>query len=466
MKVLDNISKLLNFILELLILMICFELLGHIPIIQEWCQSLLNLLEQYSVWTDIIIGLFACLVTVFMLPLTPVIVLIVLSNRFSVFSWQMVQLCIIMSLAITVGRIILYELSVWYHALLTKQHKVNVDVVEKWVGYLNKPGGRIFYLLSGCIPGFPDAYFSVACGMMKYDLWFYTWAGFISKIVKVYLYILLIKFLDYSTSMSVHQGWGTIVVQLTIICLIYISLYFIKVYHKRKTFKKYAISKGKLNGQAWVKLNLPKDKYEIAFVSSKGQSPFEYQLQHPEVQISCNGGLFKIKTKEPLGQTIIAGQIINSEKVTDDNGKVISDKECYPLILDQKLNLSEDKLNRSCEDLVQDSEVLSSLCGWGSLIIDYKGQLLYKKEIVHQYPICRQRLILCQDEEDNYILYAFHKAHYKEVEEFLLKENIKFAYCLDGGHSTQIYINNYRLTKKYYLKKGRQVNTIITFKKK
>ena len=172
-------------------------------------------------------------------------------------------------------------------------------------------------------------------------------------------------------------------------------------------------------------------------------------MQHPEAQISCNGGLFNTKTHEPLGQTIINKQIINANKVISDNGKTISDQECYPLILNMNLNLSEDPLNRSCKDLVQDPNVLSSLCGWGSLINDYKGQLLYKKEIVHKYPIRRQRLVLCQDEDNDYILYAFHKAHYKEIEEFLLKENIKFAYCLDGGHSTQVCINGCPLTKKY-----------------
>ena len=368
-----------------------------------------------------------------------------------------------MSFAITIGRIILYELSAWYHRLLTKQHKVNADTIETWVNYLNKPGGRLFYLLSGCIPGFPDAYFSVACGMMKYDLWFYTWAGFISKIIKVYLYVLLIKFLDYSTSMSILPDWGTIIIQLAIIILIYIGLHIIKLYSKHKTFERYDISRGKLNGHVWARLRIPKDKYEIAFVSSKGQSPLEYQLQHPEVQISCNGGLFNTKTHEPLGQTIINKQIINVNKVISDNGKTISDQECYPLILNMNLNLSEDQLNRSCEDLVQDPTVLSSLCGWGSLINDYKGQLFYKKEIVHKYPIRRQRFVLCQDEGNDYILYAFHKAHYKEIEELLLKENIKFAYCLDGGHSTQVCINGCPLTKKYWLKKGRPVNTIIIF---
>ena len=211
----------------------------------------------------------------------------------------------------------------------------------------------------------------------------------------------------------------------------------------------------------WARLRIPKDKYEIAFVSSKGQSPLEYQLQHPEVQISCNGGLFNTKTHEPLDQTIINKQIINVDKAISDIGKAISDQECYSLILNKSLNLSEDQLNRSCEDLMQDPTVLSSLCGWGSLINDYKGQFLCKKEIVHKYPIRRPRLVLCQDEDSDYILYAFHKAHYKEIEEFLLKENIKFAYCLDDGHSMQIYVSSGHLTKKYWLKTGRWVNTTV-----
>lgn len=368
-----------------------------------------------------------------------------------------------MSAAITIGRIALYKLSSIYSSFLVKRNKLDDCTLTKWSNRLNSPGGKWFYFITGCFPGCPDAYFSVACGMMNYNFWFYLWSGFVSKIIKVLIYVALIKFLNYATGESITGSWKSILIQAGLIVISELVIKGINCYLKNSTFKKYNIAKGRLNRCPWVKLVLPKSKYDAKFIIAGGKSPLELQEANDTFEIICNGGLFDIKTKEPLGQTIIENKVINTPKISSDNGKTISNEECYPLILSKDNNLSTDFNNSPINELLQISGLKSCLCGWGCLINNYISCELYKKEIVHQYPLRRQRLVVCQDKDNNYILYAFHNAHYKEIEELLLTENIKFAYCLDGGHSTQVYIKGYRLTPKYWFKKGRKVSTGIVF---
>lgn len=399
-----------------------------------------------------------------MLPLTPIIATVVLLYPcLNLVSSEILLLCVEMSGAITIGRIVLYKLSSLYSSFLIKRNKLDHSSLTKWSKRLNSPGGKWFYFTTGCFPGCPDAYFSVACGMMKYNFWFYLWSGFVSKIIKVFIYIALIKFLNAATGTSITSSWNSIILLVVLILTIDLICRCLDHYLKHLTFKEYNITHGRLNKYKWVRLVLPKSDYDAKFILGNNKSPLEVQEMDDSADIICNGGLFDVKAKEPLGQTIIENKVINRSKINSDNGKPITTEECYPLILDTENNLSADFKNSDTTDLLKINNLKSCLCGWGCMIHDYIGCNLYKKEIVHQYPLRRQRLIICQDEYDNYILYAFHKAHYKEVEDLLVSEKLKFAYCLDGGHSTQIYIRGYRLTRKYWFKKGRKVSTCITF---
>lgn len=172
------------------------------------------------------------------------------------------------------------------------------------------------YFITRCFPGCPDAYLSVACWLVKYDFRFYLWSGFSSKIVKIYLYILLFIGLD-SLSTSFSSGsWTSLIIPFIIIVLIQVVLLVMTKLSESRIFKAYDIYRGKLNSHGFEMLRLNKSDYDLNFKLTNKQSPLDVPQAEPRIQVCCNGGLFNTETKEPLGQTILNRKIVNYTKLS------------------------------------------------------------------------------------------------------------------------------------------------------
>ena len=150
--------------------------------------------------------------------------------------------------------------------------------------------------------------------------------------------------------------------------------------------------------------------------------------------------------------------------VRDDNGHPISDKECYPLLIDAMGNMKTYQNRHSSENKI--SAILNTceyaVCGFGTILENGKDAELYDNEIRWSNKR-KKRQVIGIDKDDNYFIISFASASYREMYDMLSKENAKFAYCLDGGRSTELVVAGYQLNPVYIGLHGRKISNVIAF---
>lgn len=207
-----------------------------------------------------------------------------------------------------------------------------------------------------------------------------------------------------------------------------------------------------------------KKYYSIKLVSLK-EKISKYAIKHLD-SIFINAGLFKIISKKAKGQFIINHQDYSIENyIEKDKYKKVGDKECYPLIINNNelFTLSHDR-----KDQLNNSKNLTNydyaVCGWGTLIENNHTIDIESNEIIHGKK-CKARQIIGILRNGNYFILTCEKAYYKDIITYLITKKVKFAYSLDGGHSTKLIIDGKQINYFKFNRKGRKyIPSVIEFK--
>lgn len=205
--------------------------------------------------------------------------------------------------------------------------------------------------------------------------------------------------------------------------------------------------------------------------------------------IAINAGLFNTITRKPEGQLVINGvdkTVYKTDAQTgaqyawmdDDMGSPISERECYPLLIDGAGNLSCLSEDRTAAENQPAALITAgykyAVTGWGMLINNYTDDDLSTDEIVHQVPHIRQ--IIGQYQNGDYFVFCndrtgYHGAtapqtneagaSYADISAFLIGRGVKFAYSLDGGGSTETVLGSRQVNPIFDGTAGRLVPTVI-----
>ena len=180
---------------------------------------------------------------------------------------------------------------------------------------------------------------------------------------------------------------------------------------------------------------------------------YEYAKEHP-TSIIINAGLFNV-------DGTANGQVIINKKdksltslVLDDQGKLISKYECYPLIINNGNLFCIDQNRFSYKNFPKYlCNYDYAVCGWGALYEDgIKNENFIINEWRHGKKI-KSRQIIGQLKNKNYFIFTCEKASYRYIFKFLEKKEVDFAYSLDGGRSTKLIIGGKQLNKVAFFSK-------------
>lgn len=192
---------------------------------------------------------------------------------------------------------------------------------------------------------------------------------------------------------------------------------------------------------------------ELIYTTQMAQ---DYALRNKN-KIIINAGLFNTRTSEPNGQLIIQNKIIGIDAVVEsDMGAPIGANECYPLIIDdgKMFVASTNRLSDKNEpDILEKYKF--AVCGWGNVIEDGKDAHIYDYEIRWGKDSKARQVVGYLRDGRTFIL-TCQKAYYKDIVAFLLKNEAMFAYSLDGGKSTKLFINGEQINGFCFGYKGRK----------
>jgi exopolysaccharide biosynthesis protein len=192
---------------------------------------------------------------------------------------------------------------------------------------------------------------------------------------------------------------------------------------------------------------------------------------------------------KPEGQLVINGVDKTTYKtdsggnqyawMDDDMGSPISDKECYPLLIDANGDLScyASENRKAAEN--QPAAIISAgykyaVTGWGMIVNSFTDDDLQHDEIVHSGKYIRQAI--GQFQNGDYFVLSCDKTGYSgataptsheagvtysDLATFLINKGAKFAYSLDGGGSCETVIGKRQVNPIFDGIVGRAVPTVI-----
>ena len=223
------------------------------------------------------------------------------------------------------------------------------------------------------------------------------------------------------------------------------------------TIEKHKISKS----DAWfVQFDSPTNYPKLVATIS----PIKKYANFYRNKIIINAGLFNTFSQEPNGQVIIDKLTINDGIVEDDMGAKINNEECYPLVVDNNIMkiLAPNRFSvlNSVENLKQ---YQYSVCGWGLVIYNGADAKLYEKEI-RWGKAKKARQIVGYKKNNHPFILTCRNAKYIDIVNFLLENDVEFAYSLDGGRSTKLFIDGKQINSFTFGSKGRKyIPTLLEF---
>ena len=187
---------------------------------------------------------------------------------------------------------------------------------------------------------------------------------------------------------------------------------------------------------------------------------------------TINAGLFNTTNIQPVGQTIIEGNILVNIPMESDNGIPISENECYPLCIKEngEMGAPYDR-DIDCSTILEDG-YKECITGWGKIIENFEPYTpTIDGEIVHPGPYIRQ--IIGQYQNGDYCVLTSDATRnnvqnntgltYNQIAEILVNKGVKFAYSLDGGGSAETVLGVQQINPIYEGQYGRSVPTVISF---
>ncbi len=191
-------------------------------------------------------------------------------------------------------------------------------------------------------------------------------------------------------------------------------------------------------------------------------------MNNDEFLFAINAGIFNTKTKEPECLLIKNKKVLIDQNETFEHTNPIDggDKrdELYILGINERGNLKVYDPNCSAQDIVDD-DCVDAVMGFVPLIINHK-KINTVDEICPygSYDKHPRQIIGQYDNHDYFVLTVLEPGMtFKETRDLLDKLNVKMAYNLDGGSSTQTVFHKTSLTPAYKEKTGRRIPTVITF---
>lgn len=191
-------------------------------------------------------------------------------------------------------------------------------------------------------------------------------------------------------------------------------------------------------------------------------------MKKDEILFAINAGIFNTKTKCPECVLIKNKKIIIDQNETYIHTNPIDggDKreELYILGINERGNLKIYDPICSGQDIIDD-DCVDAVMGFVPLILNHK-KITGVDEICPygSYDKHPRQIIGQYDNHDYFVLTVLDPGMtFEEVRELLFKLNVKIAYNLDGGSSTQTVFHKTVLTPAYKEETGRKIPTIITF---
>lgn len=190
-------------------------------------------------------------------------------------------------------------------------------------------------------------------------------------------------------------------------------------------------------------------------------------MENEEVLFAINAGIFNTGTGKPECLLINNRKIIVDQKETyihtdpKDGGE--KRDELYILGIDDNGNLKIYEPKTKAEDIIADGCV-DAVMGFVPLVLNY--------EKVDEDEVCsyisygkHPRQIIGENKDGDYFILTVLEPGMSldEARNLLMKLEVKLAYNLDGGSSTQTYFHKDGLTPPYREVTGRRIPTIITF---
>lgn len=232
------------------------------------------------------------------------------------------------------------------------------------------------------------------------------------------------------------------------------------------------IDRGVYKGVQYYFIRINKTKYDgesqYPFVISPNgigpatQSTLDYAHIH-NYPIVINGGVFDMSkesmTLKPRGMLIVDSTILN-------NTPYIT---WQPLLIDQNGDLSAVASDTDASEL---SGIVSAVCGFGPLVENYKGKTIDDYAHPGGWAENAQRMIIGQFGNGDYAIIASEGRGFDnsllgwsigDAVDFCVSINLKFAYNLDGGGSTELVVGKKQLNTIYEGITGRIVPTFIVF---
>ena len=211
---------------------------------------------------------------------------------------------------------------------------------------------------------------------------------------------------------------------------------------------------------------------ENGAVDGAKRSALSYSIANNSIVV-INAGLFNTTTMTPQGQTIIDGKSVTNLIMQDDMGSPIHDKECYPLCIDAKGDLSAPyyRTDADTAKLIA-AGVVHCVTGWGKIIDNFQPCTdTTENEIVHTEKYIRQSIgqfqngdyFVCTVDMSRGTIQNEAGISYADMAQLLVDRGVKFAYSLDGGGSAETVVGTKQVSPIYEGNYGRAVPTVITF---
>ena len=238
------------------------------------------------------------------------------------------------------------------------------------------------------------------------------------------------------------------------------------------------IERGVYKNVQYYLIRINKKKYDGAsqypfVIAPNGMGAATYTAlsyaQNHNFPIIINAGVFdnnngSATIKQPWGMLIVNSEILNNEPFP------IEHLHWQPLLIDQNGDLSYCAYDTDAETL---TGIVSAVCGCGGVLVeDYVGITIEDYAHPGGWNSDAQRMIIGQFANGDYAIITAEARGFDNANpgwtigdaiDFCTSINLKFAFNLDGGGSTELVIGKKQLNAIYEGAAGRLVPTFIVF---
>lgn len=191
-------------------------------------------------------------------------------------------------------------------------------------------------------------------------------------------------------------------------------------------------------------------------------------MNNEEVLFAINAGIFNTKTNEPECFLMSNKKVLIDRKETYIHTAPIDGgekrDELYILGINKNGNLKIYPPKTTANEIISDG-CIDAVMGFVPLIINHEPQTEVDKICPYGSYDKHPRQIIGEYDNGDYFVLTVLKPGMtlQEARNLLQNLNVRIAYNLDGGSSTQTAFHKERLTPVYKEETGRKIPTIITF---